>query len=80
MLTVFETILNSREKNLKQGRWLVHSGGIWNEFELQRQFWKQGRWMLHSDGIWNDFELQINLKKQKQGRQMMISDGIWNDL
>ena len=56
MLTVFETILNSREKNLKQGRWLVHSGGIWNDFELQINLkkQKQGRQMMISDGIWND--------------------------
>ena len=42
----------------------MHSGGIWNDMELQKK-WEQGRYMVHSEGIWNDLELH---KKWKQGR------------
>jgi len=34
--TVFKTIWNYRENNVRQGREMVHSGGILNDLELQR--------------------------------------------
>ena len=43
---------------------MVHSDGIWNDYELQRKFCKQGQLMVHSDSIWNNLELQTQFCKQ----------------